>query len=719
MPALIAPSFTSFPSLNQATNNATPKSRKRILDDTPPIPTKRSRTKAHSHAFSSLSSSVHESYAWDDSDVVARLVVTDEGDVLHVIEVTLGNPTTVGRSAQCNYVVKNLMVSSIHFRLYAVKSSEGGIMVSCEDLSSNGLVWNDHKIRRAAIILHHGDVLQIPGSQVFQVEMDDRHAVQNKAMPFDPTPPQRPRKQKTVGGYVITSHTLGTGNFAKVLLGHDPVKHCQVACKAIKTSKLQEIKRDVMKEVNILRTLKHPNINRVLGYQEGVPWTYIFLELSTGGDLFTYITSQHMLQEGEAKFLGYQLMLGLIYMHESNVSHRDLKPENILIYAPRAYPRVQIADFGLARDKAHEPAFSAVGTIGYLPPEAMVVLTGWAHEKKTRGVPAPKKGYDGKKVDCWSLGVVLYMMLCGAHPFDLPSESQCLVPDGASQPTISQGSLSQQSEAAALRAPLVRGKDAMLAAAAPSSDEDAQNPNSISLSSPVSATFPSNPPKPPPRPKFEMRLKSILDDLTLRVESGTPVQTPSTEAVPNPFSSFSALASAFLSSAGSATAKPQAALRPPAAPRTRRLSRSSSRIRSTSGLGTSSPPLVDFTLELSAHANGGLNNAIKAAEQALGKKIWVGVLDVPPASVKEADRPRIQEKLRTEAESVPVWVTDEEFHEHYDVFCHQVLWPSLHYAIPDAPKTKTFYESTSFRQYEAVNQKFADAIVQEYQEGDV
>ncbi|KAG8710681.1 Meiosis-specific serine/threonine-protein kinase mek1 [Ceratobasidium sp. 394] len=134
-------------------------------------------------------------------------------------------------------------------------------------------------------------------------------------------------------------------------------------------------------------------------------------------------------------------------MHELNVSHRDLKPENILIYAPRAYPRVQIADFGLARDRSHEPAFSAVGTIEYLPPEAVVALVGRSY-LQSRGVAAPKRGYDGKKVDCWSLGVVLYTMLSGTHPFDYPSESQHVV-DGASQPSLSQGSLSQQSEAGA------------------------------------------------------------------------------------------------------------------------------------------------------------------------------------------------------------------------------------------------------------------------------
>ncbi|QRV89728.1 glycosyltransferase family 20 protein [Ceratobasidium sp. AG-Ba] len=278
-------------------------------------------------------------------------------------------------------------------------------------------------------------------------------------------------------------------------------------------------------------------------------------------------------------------------------------------------------------------------------------------------------------------------------------------------------------EDAALRAPLVRGKDAMLLAAAPSSDEDAQNPNAIALSSPASPVAPSQPNKPPVRPRFDMRLKSIVDDLTLRVESGTPIQTPSAEAKPNPFSSFSALASAFVSQGGSTTpAGPRPSARVPTTPaRTRRLSRSSSRIRSSSGnkVATTESSLPEFTYELSAHANGGLNNAIKASEPTLAKKLWVGVLDVPAQSIKEADRPRIQEKLRAEAESVPVWVTEDEFHKHYDVFCHQVLWPSLHYAIPDAPKTKTFYESTSFQQYKAVNQKFADTIVQEYQEGDV
>ncbi|CAE6515943.1 unnamed protein product [Rhizoctonia solani] len=439
MPAA-APSFASFPSI---INVATPRPRKRILDENcSPVAvwTKRVKSKAGGVPAGTLSPVSARAYAIPGKEVVARLTTSDELDVSHDIEVVLGHPTIIGRGNHCNYVIKSSVVSNVHFRLYAVATSEGDMIVSCEDLSSNGLLWNNHKIRRTAIILHHGDILQIPGSQKFHVGMD-KHA-RGKAMPFDPTPPQRP-KERTVKGYVITSHTLGSGHFATVHLGFDSARQRQVACKTIKSNKATE----VMKEVKILSSLNHPNINRVLGYIEEDPWTHIFLELSTGGDLFTYITSQGKLQEGEAKFLGYQLMLGLIYMHDLNVSHRDLKPENILICAPQAYPRVQIADFGLARDRSHEPAFSAVGTMAYLPPEAVVGLVGRAHAPGRNG---ERRGYDGKKVDCWSLGVTLYTMLSGMHPFDYAGESsQRTVRQGASLPSQAELSESQKSEAEA------------------------------------------------------------------------------------------------------------------------------------------------------------------------------------------------------------------------------------------------------------------------------
>lgn len=155
------------------------------------------------------------------------------------------------------------------------------------------------------------------------------------------------------------------------------------------------------------------------------------------------------------------------------------------------------------------------------------------------------------------------------------------------------------------------------------------------------------------------------------------MQTPAPETVPNPFSSFTALAHALRGS--SPTSNAAQTLRPSAPPvRHRRLSRTSgTRIRSpSSSLRIRSDiPVEDFVLEPSAHANGGLINAVNSAGNALARKLWIGVLDVPALTMKESDKPRIQEALRVQADNVPVWVTDEEFQQHYDVFCHQVLWP--------------------------------------------
>ena len=68
---------------------------------------------------------------------------------------------------------------------------------------------------------------------------------------------------------------------------------------------------------------------------------------------------------------------------------------------------------------------------------------------------------------------------------------------------------------------------------------------------------------------------------------------------------------------------------------------------------------------------------------------------------------------------MPVWISDAEFSGGYDTYCHQVLWPSLHYILPDRPKGTTRYESSSFAQYRAINERFAEEIVKVYEPGDI
>jgi len=100
------------------------------------------------------------------------------------------------------------------------------------------------------------------------------------------------------------------------------------------------------------------------------------------------------------------LLKGLNYLHDNMISHRDLKPENILLHTPGSYPRILIADFGLARPNAYQETLNVCGTVSYLPPEGVLALD------------AKHLGYVGMPADCWSAGVILFIMLSGSHPFD-------------------------------------------------------------------------------------------------------------------------------------------------------------------------------------------------------------------------------------------------------------------------------------------------------------
>lgn len=156
----------------------------------------------------------------------------------------------------------------------------------------------------------------------------------------------------------MTSQCLGTGSFATVHLALDPAKHRQVACKTIRTKRDNEVGQ-VMKEVRILMTLKHVSPASSDARSSNLPLSptsmrstilkktrslcgpcssclarkliheihsHIFLQLCTGGDLFTYIThtseTGNRICEAEAKYIMYQLLLGLKYLHEKLISHR-------------------------------------------------------------------------------------------------------------------------------------------------------------------------------------------------------------------------------------------------------------------------------------------------------------------------------------------------------------------------------------------------------------
>lgn len=150
-----------------------------------------------------------------------------------------------------------------------------------------------------------------------------------------------------------------------------------------------------------------------------------------------------------------------------------------------------------------------------------------------------------------------------------------------------------------------------------------------------------------------------------------------------------------------------------------RVQRKGSRAAAHRRPASDSPMGRQWHVEPNPHCNGGLHNAVKSVDGRLKKKLWVGTLGTNTDNFKDHLRMNINRRMQEEHDSLPIWIPDQEFEQYYDMFCHQVLWPCLHYVVHDAPKSKYFSESSSFKEYVAVNQRFADAIAANYQEGDI
>lgn len=151
----------------------------------------------------------------------------------------------------------------------------------------------------------------------------------------------------------------------------------------------------------------------------------LVMELMEGGELFEYITRKQHFTEQEASQILRQIAMAVQYCHSRNIAHRDLKPENLLLLRKaeeQRQVRVKLADFGFAKVDNGDlttPQFTPY----YVAPQ---VLEAQRRQKEIRtGQRSPGSPYFyDKSCDMWSIGVILYIMLCGYPPFysEVPSQ---------------------------------------------------------------------------------------------------------------------------------------------------------------------------------------------------------------------------------------------------------------------------------------------------------
>ncbi|XP_059731989.1 serine/threonine-protein kinase Chk2 isoform X3 [Bos taurus] len=159
---------------------------------------------------------------------------------------------------------------------------------------------------------------------------------------------------------------------------------------------------DVETEIEILKKLNHPCIIKIKDFFDAEDY-YIVLELMEGGELFDRVVGHKRLKEATCKLYFYQMLLAVQYLHENGIIHRDLKPENVLLSSPKEDCLIKITDFGQSKILGETSLMRTLcGTPTYLAPE---VLNSFG-----------TAGYN-RAVDCWSLGVILFICLSGYPPF--------------------------------------------------------------------------------------------------------------------------------------------------------------------------------------------------------------------------------------------------------------------------------------------------------------
>ena len=212
------------------------------------------------------------------------------------------------------------------------------------------------------------------------------------------------REGKIEDYYIIEENEiLGEGASAVVRKGIKKDNGETYAIKIIDKEQMGETEvENLYNELKIMSLIDHPNIVRVYEYYECHGVVFIVMELMQGGELFDRIVEYEHYTEKQAAEAFRPIVDAVRYCHSLGIVHRDLKPENLLYTTQDENAMIKVSDFGFAKfliPKVQEQLFTACGTPSYVAPEII-----------------NSQGYD-IKVDCWSLGVILYVMLCGFPPF--------------------------------------------------------------------------------------------------------------------------------------------------------------------------------------------------------------------------------------------------------------------------------------------------------------
>uniref|UniRef100_A0A3P8U6E7 Calcium/calmodulin-dependent protein kinase IGa n=1 Tax=Amphiprion percula TaxID=161767 RepID=A0A3P8U6E7_AMPPE len=197
---------------------------------------------------------------------------------------------------------------------------------------------------------------------------------------------------------------MGSGSFSEVFMVREKKTGQLYALKCLKKKHLAY--SNLENEIKVLKRIKHENVVGLEDFYESRTHYYLVMQLVSGGELFDRILDKGVYTEKDASKVIKQVLQAVSYLHENSIVHRDLKPENLLYYNTDENAKIMVSDFGLSKTLEHGVMSTACGTPGYVAPEVLA-----------------QKPYS-KTVDCWSIGVITYILLCGYPPFFEENETR-------------------------------------------------------------------------------------------------------------------------------------------------------------------------------------------------------------------------------------------------------------------------------------------------------
>jgi serine/threonine protein kinase len=198
----------------------------------------------------------------------------------------------------------------------------------------------------------------------------------------------------------MVGKVIGVGSYGKVRAAWHRLTGAKIAIKTYDKAKMKDPShwKRIYSEIKIMEQISHPRIARLYEAVETPKRMHLIMECSDGGNLCSYVKQKKRLSEEESKKIFFHIVQAIDYLHSLGVAHRDIKLENVLFTDQRD---IKLIDFGFSTVCQPGKRLKVFcGTPSYMAPEIVNRLE-----------------YDGIPVDMWSLGILLYALLCGCFPF--------------------------------------------------------------------------------------------------------------------------------------------------------------------------------------------------------------------------------------------------------------------------------------------------------------